>query len=321
MTLTSPSNLRIMKQPGLISLVAFNKEIKKIAESAASSPDKEIGGLLFGFYTQGSIPVIMHASLASENSLRTPTNFQETVQHLEGSARLIYESYRFGVIERWHSHHHIGLTTPSGGDQRTGNEFARKNDIETFVEIIINLEGSKESPTVRIHPYAYQNKKTVGMVFETIEGDSPINAALEDTILCQNVIRPRISLPSENIFWPEHPKPVTPPPGSLIESINSIPEQIRQKLEVSYDSEITTVTLPVSLDQRAVISFAYTNDDYVLLEASIRDTDNTTFNATDFLAGLGTEPLSNLFLIMLHHALINQEPPQLQLTNGGFNDE
>lgn len=289
-----------------LHLGMFLPQLLKIAASAASSPSKEIGGWLWGFVTRTGQVIVLYASLASKGSLRTHSNFEETVAHLNSCNECIFELYRLGIIGRWHSHHFIDLRNPSSGDIKTGNSCARKNGINPFVEIIITLQGSKDNPTAHIHPYAYKDGETVGMVIDSIEGDSPISAELENTVVCENIIGPDSPIARDRVFWPELPKPVAAPPDALIDEINAISEVIREKLDVTYDGELANIRLTLSADCSTHLTYGYDTEEFTLISGSLKD-GQTEVSLTDSIGELPYMSVSNLILFMLQFWFSSKE--------------
>lgn len=160
-------------------LVTWESELRAIAaESAAWSI--ETGGDLFGRWDD--VPVLLLATKAGPAARRETTHFRLDVDYLRELSGTLATDWRLRYFGDWHSHHRLGLTSPSGGDRRRILSVAQRNQFPMMAEMIVTLEESPGQPIVRLHPWLYDslsgNANPIGLGIKVLPGLSPVREAL-----------------------------------------------------------------------------------------------------------------------------------------------
>jgi transcriptional regulator with XRE-family HTH domain len=170
---------RALPPPAGGFLVTWESELRAIA-GEATAWTVETGGDLFGRWTD--IPTVVLATKAGPNSQRDHTHFRLDVEYLREMSEALAKEWSLRYFGDWHSHHRLGLASPSGGDRRRIMNLAGRNQFTGMTEIIVTLEDSHGAPTVRIHPWLYDftgmNNGPVPIRVKVLPGLSPIRQAL-----------------------------------------------------------------------------------------------------------------------------------------------
>ena len=160
-------------------LVTWESELRAIA-SEASAWSIETGGDLFGRWQD--IPTVLLATRAGPNAKRDHAHFRLDVEYLRGLSEIMASDWSLRYFGDWHSHHRLGLTTPSGGDQKRILTLAARNQFLGMTEIIVTLEEGRDEPVVRIHPWIYdlpsEDREPYPLRIKVLPGVSPIRQAL-----------------------------------------------------------------------------------------------------------------------------------------------
>ncbi|CAN5782417.1 hypothetical protein BH09VER1_BH09VER1_17900 [soil metagenome] len=170
---------RALPQPASGFLVTWESELRAIA-AEATAWTVETGGDLFGRWSD--IPTIFLASKSGPNAQRDHTHFRLDLEYLRELSEALANDWSLRYFGDWHSHHRLGLASPSSGDRRRINNLASRNQFPGMIEIIATLEDSHGAPTVRIHPWLYdftgQNNDPIPIRVKVLPGLSPIRQAL-----------------------------------------------------------------------------------------------------------------------------------------------
>jgi transcriptional regulator with XRE-family HTH domain len=160
-------------------LVTWESELRAIA-AEASAWSIETGGDLFGRWTD--IPTILLATKAGPNAQRNNAHFRLDVEYLRQLSETLASDWALRYFGDWHSHHRLGLSSPSGGDQRRIHSIAGRNQFPGMAEIIVTLEDARNEPIIRIHPWLYdlssENSGPFPLRVKVLPGVSPIRQAL-----------------------------------------------------------------------------------------------------------------------------------------------
>jgi transcriptional regulator with XRE-family HTH domain len=160
-------------------LLTWESELRAIA-SEASAWSIETGGDLFGRWLD--IPTVLLATKAGPEAKRDHAHFRLDVDYLRTLSEDLATNWALRYFGDWHSHHRLGLTTPSGGDQKRIVSLAAKNQFHGMTEIIVTLEEGRGEPLVRIHPWIYELPSGDGepypLKIKVLAGVSPIRQAL-----------------------------------------------------------------------------------------------------------------------------------------------
>jgi transcriptional regulator with XRE-family HTH domain len=160
-------------------LVTWESELRSVA-SEASAWSIETGGDLFGRWQD--IPTIFLATKAGPNAQRNNAHFRLDVDYLRQLSESLASDWLLRYFGDWHSHHRLGLSSPSGGDRKRILNLASRNQFTGMAEIIVTLEDTRGEPTIRIHPWLYDlSSESTGpfpLRIKLLPGLSPIRQAL-----------------------------------------------------------------------------------------------------------------------------------------------
>jgi transcriptional regulator with XRE-family HTH domain len=160
-------------------LVTWESELRAIA-AEASAWSIETGGDLFGRWHD--IPTILLATKAGPNAQRNNAHFRLDVDYLRQLSETLASEWALRYFGDWHSHHRLGLSSPSGGDQKRIRNLAARNEFPGMTEIIVTLEDTRGEPIVRIHPWLYDlssdDSGPQPLNIKVLPGISPIRQAL-----------------------------------------------------------------------------------------------------------------------------------------------
>lgn len=159
-------------------LITWESELRAIA-AEASAWTVETGGDLFGRW--GTNPTVFLATKAGPKAQRNNAHFRLDVDYLRQLSEPLAADWALRYFGDWHSHHRLGLSAPSSGDQRRIRQLGNRNQFPGMAEIIVTTEGSQHQPTVRVHPWFY-NLSAEGdpdvLQVKVLAGCSPIRQAL-----------------------------------------------------------------------------------------------------------------------------------------------
>jgi hypothetical protein len=97
----------------------YQSELEAIGRWTAGWARIETGGELFGYWTHSGAPVVHRSLGPGAASRHEVAAFYQDTDHIEEAQRLLWDQAAMQHIGAWHSHHSLGLATPSGGDERT----------------------------------------------------------------------------------------------------------------------------------------------------------------------------------------------------------
>jgi transcriptional regulator with XRE-family HTH domain len=160
-------------------LLTWESELRAIA-AEASAWSIETGGDLFGRWNEA--PIILLATKAGPSAERNNAHFRLDVEYLRQLSETLANDWALRYFGDWHSHHRLGLSSPSGGDQKRIYSIAGRNQFTAMAEIIVTLEDTRGEPIVRIHPWLYDlsTEKTgpLPLRLKVLPGLSPVRQAL-----------------------------------------------------------------------------------------------------------------------------------------------
>jgi transcriptional regulator with XRE-family HTH domain len=160
-------------------LITWESELRAMAaESAAWSI--ETGGDLFGRWQD--VPILFLATKAGPQAQRDHAHFRLDVDYLRHLSEVLASEWGLRYFGDWHSHHRLGLSSPSSGDRRRIVGIAKKNQFLAMAEIIVTLEDVKGEPNVRVHPWRYDiaagEDVPAPLMIKVFPGISPVREAL-----------------------------------------------------------------------------------------------------------------------------------------------
>lgn len=125
-------------------VVIYESEFRQMQAWTAKFPNVETGGDLFGLWLDETTAVIQLVLGPGENCRRTSASFYQDVDYLE---RVGNHCIKEGLchIGEWHSHHQLGLTCPSGGDENTVWSNMPRYNKHRCVLFIATIESSRRS--------------------------------------------------------------------------------------------------------------------------------------------------------------------------------
>ena len=160
-------------------LAIYESELQMIGFDSASW-DTETGGDLFGVWQD--IPIIYLATLAGPKAIRNHAHFRLDLEYLIALSADLEVDWGLRYFGDWHSHHSLGLASPSSGDKKRIVSVAKKNNFEAMAEFIITFTPtSGAEKQIAIHPFAYLNPPStsltdVGLI--VLKGTSPVRSML-----------------------------------------------------------------------------------------------------------------------------------------------
>ncbi len=168
--------------PARSTITIWESELRAIA-AETSAWSVETGGDLFGIWD--SSPEVLLATRAGPNAQRNHAHFRLDVEYLRHLSAILARDWRIRYFGDWHSHHRLGLSRPSGGDQRRIVNLGRRNQLPSMAEIIVTIDDDRNESYARIHPWHYdlstERVEPLPMAVKVLPGLSPIREALMAT--------------------------------------------------------------------------------------------------------------------------------------------
>jgi transcriptional regulator with XRE-family HTH domain len=167
-------------------IAIYESELQAISFDS-SMWDTETGGDLFGIW-ESDIPLVYLATHAGPQARRDHAHFRLDVDYLIKISIMLEKDWGLRYLGDWHSHHRLGLATPSGGDQGRIGRIAAKNNFDGMVEVITTFASSPRDnkKKIEIHPYLYLDLPShvlTQAVPIVLKGTSPVRTALIDSLL------------------------------------------------------------------------------------------------------------------------------------------
>lgn len=160
-------------------LLTWESELCAMAADA-SAWSIETGGDLFGRW--GEFPTAFLATKAGPKAQREHAHFRLDVEYLRTLSGQLAEDWALRYFGDWHSHHRLGLSSPSGGDRKRIVNVASRNRFSGMTEIITTQEDGHDGTLVRIHPWLYDfsgnDNNPLPLRVRVLPGISPIRQAL-----------------------------------------------------------------------------------------------------------------------------------------------
>ena len=181
-------------------------EKHQIEEWVKIWPNTETGGDLFGAWIDDHTAVVQFVLGPGRNCSRTGASFYQHVDYLRDAGSYLTQQHGLCNIGQWHSHHQLGLTRPSGGDENTVWSNMPKLGLNRYIVFIATITGgsrsyypynygdyygssSNEDLQVNINPYLFEikNGRRMGVLqgsFEDMKYNSPfrLNEAITNKV-------------------------------------------------------------------------------------------------------------------------------------------
>ncbi|XP_028402800.1 uncharacterized protein PFB0145c-like [Dendronephthya gigantea] len=179
-------------------------EQHQIEEWVKKYDDIETGGDLFGAWIDEHTAVVQFVLGPGDGCRRSSVSFYQNINYLREAGGYLTQKHGLCNIGQWHSHHRLGLTRPSGGDENTVWGNMPSLGLKRYIVFIATITGGnrsyynystssyhdREDLKVNINPYVfeikngYRNDVPLGTI-EPLPGNSPFR--LDDRI--QNAIK------------------------------------------------------------------------------------------------------------------------------------
>ena len=170
---------RSKPQPTRSFLVIWESELRAIAADATAW-SVETGGDLFGRWHD--VPNVLLVTKAGPAAQRNHAHFRLDVDYLRSLSETMASDWALRYFGDWHSHHRLGLSSPSGGDRRRIVSIAGRNQFPGMAEIIVTIDDARDESIIRIHPWIYdlssESPAPLSMRVKVLPGLSPLRQAL-----------------------------------------------------------------------------------------------------------------------------------------------
>ena len=193
--------------PQATFLAIYESELQAIALDT-SSWEVETGGDLFGIW--GDIPIIYLATRVGPKAIRNDAHFRLDVDYLIKVSSELSSEWGLRYFGDWHSHHKLGLYSPSSGDRNRIKRLAEKNSFSEMAEFITSfVTGSKKDRIIQIHPFIYRDlpeANPVDSLLIVLKGLSPIREVLiKRKLMLEQHLESHSIFQIDNIRIPDEP--------------------------------------------------------------------------------------------------------------------
>ena len=215
-------------------LAIYESELQAIALEA-SSWEVETGGDLFGIW--GDIPIIYLATKVGPKAIRSEAHFRLDVDYLINISSELSNQWGLRYFGDWHSHHKLGLHSPSSGDRNRIKKLAEKNGFGGMAEFIASFVGdSKKDRNVQIHPFIYGDfpeANPIDSLLIVLKGLSPIRE-----ILIKRKLMPEQHLNTYSVFQIDKVSIPEEPLGRVVGGEGNPQKLISDKLILNAKAEL-----------------------------------------------------------------------------------
>ncbi len=212
--------------PQTTFLAIYESELQAIGLES-SSWDVETGGDLFGIWQE--IPIIYLATRAGPKAIRNNTHFRLDVDYLIKLSTELSKEWGLRYFGDWHSHHKLGLHSPSSGDQNRIKRLAEKNNFKEMAEFITSfVNDSKKNRIVQIHPFVYKGLPEADPIDSrliVLQGTSPIRE-----VLMKRNLMPEQHLNAYSLFSADKIKIPEEPLGRVISNEGNPQKLISERI-------------------------------------------------------------------------------------------
>ena len=168
-------------------IIIYKSELDYLSKCILEYPNIETGGNLFGFWTPLGVPIVHYVVGPGPRAVHNVTHFRQDFEFLERNADFLVAEHALHHIGSWHSHHSLGLTTPSGGDSASTLEGMAECRLKSFLLVIGNCRGGLSA----VRPYRYHiNGQCELLRWVVLDGVSPVRKPY-DAAHPDNVYHPR----------------------------------------------------------------------------------------------------------------------------------
>lgn len=136
----------------------------------------ETGGQLFGEETWEGTLLVTKVLGPGPDAQHSPAFFQQDIPFLKREADRIIRIGSLKQVGEWHSHHHLGLSVPSGRDTKSMLTAIRMHsEMSQYLLSIAVCDDRFASAT----PFMYNQDGYDTWEWEVIPGESPVRKVLE----------------------------------------------------------------------------------------------------------------------------------------------
>lgn len=218
-------------------LAIYESELEAIGLES-SSWEVETGGDLFGIW--GDIPIIYLATKPGPKAIRDNAHFRLDIDYLIKISTELSNEWGMRYFGDWHSHHKLGLDSPSSGDSTRIKRLARKNSFNEMAEFIISfVNDSRKERIIRVNPFVYQDFPEVNPVdagLIVLKGLSPIRE-----VLMKRNLMPEQYLESYSIFKVNRVKIPVEPLGRVMGDEGNPQRAISERLLLNAAKELRRI--------------------------------------------------------------------------------
>lgn len=223
--------------PQATFLAIYESELQAIALET-SSWEVETGGDLFGIW--GDIPIIYIATRVGPKAIRSDAHFRLDVDYLIKVSSELSSEWGLRYFGDWHSHHKLGLHSPSSGDCNRIKRLGEKNSFSEMAEFITSfVTDSKKDRIVQIHPFVYRDfpeANPLDSLLIVLKGLSPIRE-----VLIKRKSMPEQHLESHSIFQIDNIRIPEEPLGRVIGNEGNPQRLISERLLLNVGAEFRRI--------------------------------------------------------------------------------
>lgn len=161
--------------PAHHSVLIYEGEYARLCQDTLRYGDwrLETGGQLFGIETWNGTIIVTYVLGPGPDADHRTTFFRQDIPFLEQQGTRLIRTMKQRQVGQWHSHHHLGLTTPSSHD--ANNMLSNLNGMNRYLLCIATCNGnSAESTPYMFNPGGYDTWQ-----WEIIPGESPVRTLFE----------------------------------------------------------------------------------------------------------------------------------------------
>ena len=158
-----------MPEKRRFTVAIYANEYRQICAWVLKNQTLETGGDLFGLWAEDRTAVIQLVLGPGEKCRRAPHSFYQDVEYLEKAGTDLTEKEALCHIGEWHSHHTIGLTRPSGGDEGTVWRNMPNYGLNRFILFIANI-GSRSLSEASVGCFLFEFERGSNRKLPVLEG-------------------------------------------------------------------------------------------------------------------------------------------------------
>lgn len=136
----------------------------------------ETGGQFFGYTSWEGTPVVAYVLGPGPHAQHSPAFFRQDESYLVQEGNRLIHIGKLTQIGEWHSHHRLGLSTPSGHDAQSMMRTIRLN--HKMHRYLLSIATCNDT-TVAATPFMFNADGYETWRWEIIPGESPIRKLLE----------------------------------------------------------------------------------------------------------------------------------------------